>query len=307
MSRLLFTYRQYLKKRFGKPVAKIPVNAGLSCPNRDGTISSRGCIFCDNSAFSPVAQRSEPAHIQLQLAIQKKNDPAGIYIAYLQPFTNTYANVSRLRDIYESLISHPRVVGLAIGTRPDCISADVAACLHDIAQRTWLSVELGLQSAHDHTLARINRGHTRRDFIKAASLLHRYNIETVAHVILGLPGEDIHHTNETADFCARPEIAGVKLHQCMIIRNTRLHEQYLRNEITTLSLDRYAQMVSDFLARLRPTQHIHRLMADASFSAGLVAPEWSARKTQSLAYIRSFMQSQGITQGCRFTSATSKE
>jgi hypothetical protein len=297
---IIHTYRRYLATRFDTPVLKVPVHAGFSCPNRDGTLSSNGCIFCDNAAFSPVAHTDSSPVQQLQRVIDAKRHSFTAFLPYLQPYTNTYADVDSLRRVYEPLVAHPLVIGIAIGTRPDCLDTAICDYLATLARRTYVCVELGLQSAHDETLSRINRGHTREDFIHAVERLHSRGIETAAHVILGLPEETGTHTNATAALLARLPVQGVKLHQLMVIRNTALHAQYTRGEVTVCSREAYARMAAAFIARLRPDQHIHRLMADARPAQGLVAPAWSAHKNRSIQFLYDWFERQGITQGCRY-------
>ncbi|MCU0610073.1 MAG: TIGR01212 family radical SAM protein, partial [Chitinispirillaceae bacterium] len=214
------TYSFFLKKKFGSPVKKVPVNAGFSCPNRDGTKSSAGCAFCDNRVFSPVAAVSTPPIEQLASAMRRAGNRYTKFLAYLQPYSNTFGTIEKIRDVCESLIAVPGVVGICIGTRPDCISDDAFEYLAGLARRTYVSVELGLQSSHDRTLSLVNRGHTFDEFAAAARRLHSLGIEPVAHVMLGLPGETDDMMFETADRLAVLPVDGVKLHQVMIIRGT---------------------------------------------------------------------------------------
>lgn len=279
------SYRRYLTDRFGSPVLKIPLNAGFSCPNRDGTISSTGCAFCDNRSFSPVAGSQSPPLSQLCHSIERARGKFRCFLPYLQPFSNTYADVSTLQEIYEPLLEPEGVVGLAIGTRPDCFSHGVFDYLRQLASRTYLSVELGLQSAHDSTLRLVNRGHSRRDFEMAVTRLASDGVEVAAHVILGLPGETEAMMMETAKVLAGLPVHGVKLHQLMIIEGTALHGLFEAGELMPMSLERYAESVASFISHLRPDQCIHRLMADSRPEHGLVAPMWSGDKAGSLRVI----------------------
>ncbi len=283
------TYRSYLKSRFGKPVLKIPVNAGFSCPNRDGTIDTLGCSFCDNPSFSPVAESKHSAITQTKAAIDKMSNRFEHFLVYLQPFTNTYAAVSTLKDIYEPLVSIPKVVGLAIGTRPDCLSEEVCDYLMDLSQRTYLNIEVGLQSASDKTLRQNNRGHSASDFTEAIIRLSDRGIETTAHIILGLPGDTIESMHHTAEFLAKLPVQGIKIHQLMIIRGTPLEKLYREGSLKVLSLKEYATRACDVLKNLAPSQYIHRLMADSKPEFGLIAPLWSANKMKSLAYINAYI------------------
>jgi radical SAM protein (TIGR01212 family) len=283
---IMIPYRSYLKKRFGANVLKIPVNAGFSCPNRDGTKSFDGCAFCDNRAFSPVhASLSSPID-QVSGAIDKCHGKYKLFLPYLQPFSNTYAPVGKLKSVYEPLLSITGVIGLAVGTRPDCFDESIYNYLADVNKRAYISVELGLQSGHDSVLEGMNRGHTARDFKDAVLRLDRLGIETAAHVILGLPGETESMVEETAAMLAGLPVSGVKVHQLMIIAGTPLEQMYRSGRARALSIEEYAALLRKFLAGLRPEQHIHRLAADSKPEHGLIAPMWSADKTKAVNYIK---------------------
>jgi uncharacterized protein len=295
------SYRAYLKKRFGVPVLKIPVSAGFSCPNRDGVKSLSGCTFCDNRAFSPAAEATGSALDQLQKSISRASTRYKAFIAYLQPFSNTYGSVDRLRAVYEPLINVPGVVGLAIGTRPDCFTDEVYDYLGDLAGRTYLSIELGLQSSHDATLALVNRGHTFGDFAVTVKRLAAPGIATVAHAVLGLPGESSAMMFETASSLAALPVSGVKVHQLMIIKDTPMERVFTEGKVSALTIEEYAPLLSGFLSRLRPDQHIHRIMAEIDNSATtLVAPAWSAHKQASMQFLQSYLEKNEVVQGNKY-------
>lgn len=294
------SYSACLKKRFGTPVLKLPINAGFDCPNRDGTRSSEGCAFCDNRAFSPVAGAVASPLEQLQTALRRAACRYKAFIAYLQPFSNTYGTVEDLRAVYEPLVKVSGVVGLSIGTRPDCLPGPVTEYLGDLARRTFLSVEIGLQSSYDSTLALINRGHTFAEFVKAVEGLAAEAVETVAHVILGLPGESPDMMFETASRCAALPLAGVKIHQLMIVRGTTMEQWYAEGRAKALTIEEYAPLLCGFLERLRPNQHVHRIMSDARKENGLIAPDWSARKNTSIQFLQEYMDRHTITQGSKY-------
>lgn len=303
------SYRRYLKSKFGKSVLKIPINGGFSCPNRDGVKSFLGCIFCDNRSFSPAAESKESLLLQLTSAINRSNGKYSAFLPYFQPFSNTYGSVERLKAAYEPMLSVADVIGLAVGTRPDCFTDDTFCYLEDLAERTYLSIELGLQSSHDLTLERLNRGHTFLDFCHAVEKLNRIGIETVAHVMLGLPGETKQMMIETAKKLALLPVSGVKIHQLMIIRGTELENSYNKGLVAPLTLQEYTEILCDFLSVLRPDQHIHRLMADSRTEFGLVAPAWSEHKLQSLSEINSYMERENVRQGdccCAVSSCEEK-
>ncbi len=292
------TYNNYLKKRFGKSVLKIPLNAGFTCPNIDGMKSKGGCIYCDNVAFSPVAASTDPVLIQLEKGINRAKHRFDLFIGYFQAFSNTHASVEKLKEIYEPVISHPEIIGIAIGTRPDCFSKEVFDYLSEINERTYLNVEIGMQTAHNSTLKAINRHHSFEESEKVFQELANRNIESVVHLMLGLPGETREMMMETAKIVSQLPVQGVKIHQLMVIKNTVLEKEwYLNNKINVLSLDEYAELVGKFLSRLRPDQIIHRIMADSRIESGLVVPMWSADKRNSLQFIQNYLKENKIFQG----------
>ncbi len=294
------TYNNYLKKRFGKSVLKISLNGGFTCPNIDGTKSKGGCIYCDNVAFSPLAASTEPVMVQLENGIARTKR-FELFIGYFQAFSNTYAPVEKLKELYEPVITHPSVVGIAIGTRPDCFSEIIFDYLSDIHQRTYLSVEIGLQTIHNSTLEKINRHHTFEESVSVIEELSNRGIETVVHIMLGLPGESREMMMETAESVANLSVQGIKIHQLMVIKGTALEKKlYSTGKLNVLSLDEYAELVGVFLSRLRPDQIIHRIMADSRVESGLVAPLWSADKRNSLQFIQNYLKENKIYQGKKF-------
>lgn len=291
------SYRRYIKSKFGKPVLKIPLNGGFSCPNRDGSKSFSGCIFCDNRSFSPAAENQESLLKQLGNIINRFQGRFNAFIPYLQPFSNTYGSVDKLKSVYEPLLSIPQVIGIAIGTRPDCFTDEIFDYLHDLSKRTYLCIELGLQSVHQETLDKLNRGHTFSDFCSTVEKLNNCGIETVAHVMLGLPGESVQMMTETARKLSQLPVSGVKIHQLMIIKGTELENRYNSGLVEPLTLQAYTEILCEFISRLRPDQYIHRLMADSKKELGLIAPLWSEKKQQSLSRIYSYMESNNVKQG----------
>jgi uncharacterized protein len=294
------SYRSYLKKRFGKPVLKIPLNAGFSCPNRDGTISVEGCSFCDNRSFSPVAVSSAPVLGQLKMAIERDRNRHEAFIVYLQPFSNTYGNAKLLKSIYEPVIKFPKVIGLAVGTRPDCFTRETLDYLEDVSRRTYLSMEIGLQSGNDETLRLNNRGHDVKAFVNAVTELSQRKIETVAHVMIGLPFETRGQTINTAKLLASLPVTGIKIHQLMIIAGTKAQEWYNEGKVKPLPLEEYADVLCEFLTQVRPDQHIHRIMADSTGKNGLIEPLWSADKAGSIRVIHGLMEKRGLVQGSEY-------
>jgi uncharacterized protein len=291
------SYRSYLKKCFGKPVLKIPLNAGFSCPNRDGTIGIEGCSFCDNRSFSPVAVSSAPVLSQLKTTIERDRNRHEAFIAYLQPFSNTYGDANLLKSIYEPVMKFPKVIGLAVGTRPDCFTQETLAYLEDVSRRTYLSVEIGLQSGSDETLQLNNRGHDVKAFVNAVTELSQRRIETVAHVMIGLPFETRGQTINTAKLLASLPVTGIKIHQLMIIAGTKAQEWYNEGKVKPLSLEEYADILCEFLYHIRPDQTIHRIIADSRLKNGLIEPIWSADKIKSIKIIHDLMDKREFMQG----------
>ena len=294
------SYRSVLKARFGRPALKVPVNGGFSCPNRDGTKSTEGCFFCDNRSFSPVAmQETERPVDQLRRMLARRGGSGepGPVLPYLQPFSNTYGSVDELKRMYEPLLEVPGVVGLAVGTRPDCFTEAIYRYLAELAERTYLSIELGLQSSHDATLERCNRGHTFADFEAAVSRLSSDKVETVAHVMLGLPGETTEMMFITARRLAALPCIGVKIHQLMVIEGTQFATWYREGRLEVYTVDEYAEVLCGFLSYLRPDQQIHRIMADSTEENGLIAPAWSSDKTGTLRVIHRYMDTHNTQQG----------
>jgi radical SAM protein (TIGR01212 family) len=285
-------------------VLKISLNGGFSCPNRDGTLSYRGCLFCDNRSFSQAAAAADSPYRQLVRAIARSSRYS-LFLPYLQPYSNTYAPVPMLRAVYEPLLEPEGVIGLAIGTRPDCLGKDVVEYLAELNQRTYVSVEIGLQSAFNDVLARIERGHTVEQFKEAVVRLGRRTIECVAHVMLGLPGQTPQSVADMADLLATLPVDGVKIHQLMIIEGTAFADWHRRGEIDALRLEEYAHLVGVFISRLRPDQCIHRIMADSSQERGLLAPLWSENKARSIFAIDRWLFAHGLRQGAHWRSPSS--
>jgi uncharacterized protein len=238
---------------------------------------------------------------QLKQSIARLKNRYRVFIAYLQPFSNTYGSLARLQSVYEPLLRVPGVAGLSLGTRPDCLEEDVYGYLGELASRTFLTVELGLQSSHDATLSLINRGHAYGDFVRAATRLAELGIENAAHVIIGLPGETPAMIFETASRLAALPITGVKIHQLMIIKGSAMEKMHDEGKVKALTIAAYAPLLCGFLERLRPDQRVHRIMADSREANGLLAPLWSADKNGSLAFIRKYMDENGVRQGRLYT------
>lgn len=294
----------YYREIFGRKTAKISLNGGFSCPNRDGTLGTGGCIFCSaggagDFAESPALSIPEQIKAGKAQTAKKWEDPA--YIAYFQAFTNTYAPVETLREIYQQALSQPEIQGLSIATRPDCMGDEVLDLLEELSQNTHLWVEFGLQTSNEKTAALIGRGYPNKTFVSAVKQLCQRHIPVVTHVILGLPGEKEEDILHTIDFLNRLPISGIKLHLLHVIAGTELARWYLEGRYLPLTEEEYIHLVCRCIARLRPDIVIHRLTGDGDKNS-LLAPLWSLHKRNVLNQIHQQLRVKGITQGMEISS-----
>jgi radical SAM protein (TIGR01212 family) len=297
--RRYYDFKAYLRSAFGARVAKLPIDAGFTCPNRDGRAGTGGCVYCDGRG-SALRQAGPLPSVTAQLAAMRERylrRGAERFIAYFQTFTNTDAPPERLRALWDEAVGFsPEIVGLAVGTRPDCVPDEVLDLLAGYASGTRVHLELGLQSAHPATIARIGRGHTRGDFDDAARRAAARGIEVVAHVILGLPGEDAAMMRETARALAALPIAGVKIHALLVLEGTALARDWRRGAVPLPELATYAGWVADFLELLPPGVFVERLTADGHRDV-LLAPAWSRNKLAVLGAIERELQRRDTRQG----------
>lgn len=289
----------HLRKKFNEKVFKISLDGGFTCPNRDGSISDNGCIFCSGRGsgdFIPAADLSLFEQFMKGKELLEKKWSAGKYIAYFQAFTNTYAPVDILRKKYEEALSFPGVVGLAIATRPDCLGHDVLDLLDEINKKTYLWVELGLQTIHEKTASLIHRGYSLSCFNEAVYNLNERKIESVVHLILGLPGENKEDMLSSVKYISMQPVQGVKLHLLHILKNTPLYQMYLKNPFKVLEKDEYIDLIIDCLELLPPDMVIHRLTGDGSKDL-LIAPLWSKNKKAVLNGIHKRLKERNTWQG----------
>ena len=292
-----------LREHFGCRVQKISLDAGLTCPNRDGSVGLGGCIYCNplGSGTGRSATESIAEQITAGKTALMRRYKASKFIAYFQSFSNTYAPPDKLAALYREALADPDIVGLAIGTRPDCVTDEVLDLLNELNTKTYLSIEYGLQSAHDATLQVINRGHTFTDFEKALNKTRGRGIDVCVHVILGLPGENKSDMLETARLLAQMDIQAVKIHLLYVVRDTLLHKMYEEGRYQCLDRDAYADITGEFLALLPPGVIIHRLTGDPH-PAELIAPLWALEKQRNLDAIHQLMRQRDLWQGKKFTS-----
>ncbi len=295
-------YSTHLKKTFGGRVHKVSIDAGFGCPNRHGGRDKAGCIFCAPSGSGSVGiahSQTITGQIEHAKAIMARKYRAKWFIAYFQPFSNTFAPVATLRDYYDQALAVKDVVGLAVGTRPDCLPEAVMDLLGEYHQQTDLWLELGLQTIHDNTLDYLQRGHDYACFLDAYQRAKQRNLRICAHVILGLPGESKEDILATATEIARLKVDGVKLHLLHVLDGTHLGELYKQGQVPILEMDEYVELVVDFIELLPPETLIHRLTGDGPRDI-LLAPLWSMNKWEVLNAIDAELERRGSKQGDKY-------
>ena len=282
------TLSEHYRRRFGCKVYKLSLQSGCSCPNRDGNIGFGGCIFCSEGGSGDFSAPLPPIEEQIQIAkhrVEHKlpKDKSGRYIAYFQSYTNTYGDVKRLSVLYRKTLSFPEIVGISIGTRPDCLPEEMLDMLSELNTIKPVTVELGLQTVHNKTAEKIHRGYNTDVFEKAYKSLTLRGIEVVVHVILGLPGENIADMLDTIDYLAelKPVLPGIKLQLLHILKGTALAAEYSKNHFPIFTMDEYTDLVVECIRRLPEETVIHRMTGDGPKSL-LIAPEWSGDKKRVL-------------------------
>ncbi|NLP12966.1 MAG: TIGR01212 family radical SAM protein [Clostridium sp.] len=290
-----------LKQTFGQKVIKLSLDGGFTCPNRDGRIGTRGCIFCGEKGsgdFAGTRDVSIAEQVEQQKQLLSSKWPDGKYIAYFQSYTNTYAPLDRLRTRYEDVLSCKDVVGLAVATRPDCLPDDVLSLLEEIAGKTFMWIELGLQTIHPGSAAFIRRGYDLSCFSEAVAKLKERNIRVVVHMIIGLPGESREDILDTVRLVAKLGVWGVKFHMLYIQKDTDLYEYYCSNPFSVLTLDEYVNIIADALEILPPEIVVHRVTGDG-VKRLLEAPLWTLDKLKVLSEIDRVLRERNSYQGCR--------
>lgn len=294
-------YGSWLRRRFGCRVSKVNVDCGFTCPNRDGTKGTGGCVYCNNASFSPSGTQAViPLEQQMAegMAWHRRRLGSEKFIIYFQKFTNTYAPAERLRDLYRRALTHPDVVGISVGTRPDTLGDDTLALLAELARSRYVCVELGLQSMDDAVLAWMNRGHVLADYLKAVERSAACGIDICTHIIYGFPGETRSAFLKTADLLARLPIDSLKIHQLHAVRGTRLAELYEQGRYLPVTLEEYTEAVCDFLERIPARVAIQRLYGSAPLDL-LVAPAWGLKNNQMWYAVINKLRGRGTWQGCR--------
>lgn len=292
MSFSYYSLNQYLQDKFGCKVYKIALNGGFTCPNRDGSIDTRGCIFCSAGGSGDFAGNPEKS-IQEQIEDGKRLISSkirdGKYIAYFQAYTNTYGPIEKLRTLYEEAIHYPDIVALSIATRPDCLPEEVLDLLEDLNQIKPVWVELGLQTIHEKTAQYIRRGYPLAKYDEAVKNLRARGLEVITHVILGLPGESKEDMKETVAYVCSHHATGIKLQLLHVLEGTDLAEEYRRGKIAVMSEDEYVNLLVELLAVIPDNIVVHRLTGDGS-KKDLIAPMWSGNKKQVLNHIQTALR-----------------
>ncbi|TNF35707.1 MAG: TIGR01212 family radical SAM protein [Gammaproteobacteria bacterium] len=299
------TFGQYMLHRHGERIHKIAINAGFTCPNRDGSKGIGGCTFCNNASFSPNHQLSPiPDQLHNGRQVIPKRTGARRYLAYFQAYTNTYAETEALARQYEQALAEKDVIGLSVGTRPDCVPEEVLDLLcryRDQGHEVWL--ELGLQSAHDHTLHRVNRGHGFAEYETAVKAARSRGIPVCTHLILGLPGETAEDIDNSFDRVIETGVNGLKLHPLHIVKGTQLAREWKRGEYIPLLLNDYVDMVSNLIRRTPKDIVYHRITATAQDNI-LLAPHWCSKKWLVLNSIEDELRRRNAHQGDQVYSGT---
>ena len=288
-----------LRERFGEKVYKVTLNGGMSCPNRDGTLGTRGCIFCSEGGsgdFAADVSLSVTEQIESQIALLSGKRPIQKYIAYFQAYTNTYAPVEYLRKIFKEAMSHPRIVALSVGTRPDCLGEEVLDLLEELNRIKPVWIELGLQTIHEKTAQYIRRGYRLSCFDQALENLRKRNIEVIVHTILGLPGESREEILETMRYLNKKDIQGIKLQLLHVLKGTDLAYDYLAGRFQVYEREEYLDLLIECLENLDPEIVIHRITGDGPKDL-LIAPLWASRKREVLNLLHHQMKEQNSYQG----------
>lgn len=297
-----YDLKSYWQSLFGCTVHKLQIDAGFTCPNRNGHVATGGCIYCDGRG-SKLRQSGLLPSVASQIVSGKKyyKPSASKFIAYFQTFTNTYAPIARLKALYDEALSQEDVIGLSIGTRPDCLEPDVVELLAGYAKDYHVWVELGLQSVHDKTLKFINRGHDYSQFLDAVNSLSGRGLNVCVHIIIGLPGESDEDVRTTARNLAALPVSGIKIHSLLALEGTALGELYENGSISMITKEKYVELTADVLEVLPPDMVIQRLTADG-YRDIFLAPAWAQNKLDVLNSINKELERRNSYQGMRYRS-----
>lgn len=288
---------EYLKNKFGERTLKICIDGGFTCPNRDGTVSNGGCIFCsERGSGDHICKQNDISGQVKKYFSSYKSERANKFIIYFQNFTNTYDTISNLKKKYDAALIDDRIVGLEIATRPDCINEDVCKLLASYTDKYYVCVELGLQTSNEKTAKFINRGYENAVFTAAVQMLKQYSIEVVTHIMIGLPDETMDDLANTIDFVNRHSIDGIKIHNVYVVKNTVLANLYYKRTYSPMDFDEYLECLVYAITHLRPDIVIHRISGDAPKDL-LIAPEWNVHKKWVLNGLDRVLREKDLWQG----------
>lgn len=287
---------KYLKNKFGERTLKICIDGGFTCPNRDGHVGYGGCAFCSERGSGEHIIADNISNQVKNYFTSYKAERANKFIAYFQNFTNTYDSIENLKMKYDAALIDDRIVALAIATRPDCISEDVCKLLKSYSEKYYVWVELGLQTSNETTGEIINRGYTDEQFSAAVSLLNKYNIDVVTHIMVGLPGENFDDIKNTVNFINNHSIQGLKIHSTYVVKNTRLADMYFNGKYTPISLEYYLDCACYILTHISPDIIIHRVSGDAPKDL-LIAPDWNLHKKWIINGLDKLLRDKDLYQG----------
>lgn len=287
---------KYLKNKFGERTLKICIDGGFTCPNRDGRVGYGGCAFCSERGSGEHIIADNISNQVKNYFTSYKAERANKFIAYFQNFTNTYDSIENLKMKYDAALIDDRIVALAIATRPDCISEDVCKLLKSYSEKYYVWVELGLQTSNETTGEIINRGYTDEQFSAAVSLLNKYNIDVVTHIMVGLPGENFDDIKNTVNFINNHSIQGLKIHSTYVVKNTRLADMYFNGKYTPISLEYYLDCACYILTHISPDIIIHRVSGDAPKDL-LIAPDWNLHKKWIINGLDKLLRDKDLYQG----------
>ena len=288
---------EYLKNKFGERTLKICIDGGFTCPNRDGTVSNGGCIFCsERGSGDHICKQNDISGQVKKYFSSYKSERANKFIIYFQNFTNTYDTISNLKKKYDAALIDDRIVGLEIATRPDCINEDVCKLLASYTAKYYVCVELGLQTSNEKTAKFINRGYENAVFTAAVQMLKQYSIEVVTHIMIGLPDETMDDLANTIDFVNRHSIDGIKIHNVYVVKNTVLANLYYKRTYSPMDFDEYLECLVYAITHLRPDIVIHRISGDAPKDL-LIAPEWNVHKKWVLNGLDKVLKEKDLWQG----------
>lgn len=269
---------RFLKNKFGEKVLKICIDGGFTCPNRDGKKSTYGCIFCSEKGSGEHIKKCDSISEQVRNYFKSyKAERANKFIAYFQNYTNTYDSIENLKEKYDSALIDKRIVALAVATRPDCITEDIAKLLSSYSKKYYVWVELGLQTSNEETGKFINRCYINSDFTNAISILNKYNIDIVSHIMVGLPNETLEDIKNTVEFINKHNIQGLKIHSTYVVEHTQLYQLYKEENYSPISLEYYLECLCYIITHISPEVVIHRISGDAPKDI-LVAPSWNSHK-----------------------------